>query len=209
LTAVPVSRLLAAALVAVLILSVPALASVVSGSATPGNPNRQGCIRVHSGHHTTVQCAIPGPPGPPGLQGDRGPEGPAGAVGGDGRTGRTGRTGPAGAPGPAGPPGSARAYALVNAGASPSFVAAQTSNFSGVPTFVAPNTYCLTPNASIKVTGTSPVVTAAGPRGAPALAVSARGGCAPDQLAVQTYDFSGAGGTPEPSNSVAFTILVP
>jgi hypothetical protein len=202
-------RLLPAALVVALIASVPALASVVSGAATPTTPHKSGCIRAHSGHRTTVRCAPPGPPGPAGLQADRGPEGAVGPVGGDGRTGRAGRAGAAGPPGPAGPPGSARAYALVNPGASPSFVTAQTANFDGVPTFVAPNTYCLTPNASIKAAGTSPVVTAERTGGAPAVAVSSQGGCAAGQFAIQTYDFSGAGGTTAPSKSVAFTILVP
>jgi hypothetical protein len=74
-----------------------------------------------------------------GARGARGPAGPAGA------TGATGPQGPAGA---TGAPGTARAYAYVTGGTSPTLDPARTKNFASVtqPTGLT-GVYCLAPSA--------------------------------------------------------------
>jgi hypothetical protein len=199
-------RLAAPAAIALLLLAVPAVASVVQSSSKRAHSSRTRCFRVRSGKHTIRQCLIPGPRGPRGFTGPGGPRGPAGPAGRRGLTGRTGSTGSPGPAGPTGAAGSARAYAFVNPGPAPTFAAGQTTGFSAV-SFVAPNIYCLTPAASINPAATSPAVTPASAASVPVLAYLSQTGCAPGQLGVQTYNF--AGSTPTASNGVGFTVVVP
>jgi len=91
---------------------------------------------------TAVTFNVQGPPGP------QGPAGPAGAPG---------PAGPQGVQGPAGPPGSAKAYAVVIPGTTPSFVASRTKNFDSV-THPGLGTYCLKPSAGIDPNGSAVVV---------------------------------------------------
>lgn len=203
-------RLAAPAIVAALAIAVPAVASVVTTSSRATTAKKR-CFKVRSGGRTIRECLIPGPRGPRGYTGAtarglRGPAGPAGKRGATGRTGATGPTGPAGPAGQNGSPGTARAYATVNPGPTPTFASGQTSNFTAV-TFVSPNVYCLTPAAPINAAATSPAVTAATAAGTPALASLSQTGCAAGQIGVQTYAYPG--GAPTASNGVGFTVIVP
>jgi hypothetical protein len=199
-----VARTLAApAAIAVLLLAVPAVASVVQSSSKRAHSSRTRCFRVRSGRHTIRECLLPGPRGPRGFTGPVGPRGPAGPAGRRGRTGAAGSQGPTGATGPA---GSARAYAFVNPGPAPTFAAGQTTGFSAVG-FVPPNIYCLTPAASINAAATAPAVTPTSAAGVPVLAYLSQTGCPPGQLGVQTYNLGGS--TPTASSGVGFTVVVP
>src|SRR6266851_3787839 len=98
-----------------------------------------------------------GPAGPAGPQGAQGPVGPQGVQGPAGPQGAQGPAGPAGAQGPAGPPGSAKAYAVVTPGTTPSFIASRTKNFDSV-THPGLGTYCLKPSVGIDPNGSAVVV---------------------------------------------------
>jgi hypothetical protein len=194
------------AAIALLVLAVPAVASVVQSSSKRAQSSRTRCFSVRSGGRTVRQCLVPGPRGARGFTGLTGPRGPAGPAGPAGKRGRTGAAGPQGPTGATGPAGSARAYAVVNPGPAPTFAAGQTTGFSAVA-FVAPNIYCLTPAASINSAATAPAVTPASAGGVPVLAYLSQTGCAPGQLGVQTYNFTGS--TPTASSGVGFTVVVP
>jgi Collagen triple helix repeat (20 copies) len=191
--------------IALLLLAVPAVASVVQSSSKQAHSSRTRCFRVRSGKRTIRECLIPGPRGPRGFTG---PVGPRGATGPAGRRGRNGPTGPQGPTGPTGAAGSARAYAVVNPGPAPTFASGQMTGFSAVA-FVPPNIYCLTPVASINPATTAPAVTPASAAGVPVLAYLSHTGCAAGQLGVQTYNFTGSTPTPTASSGVGFTIVVP
>src|SRR5205814_1916775 len=68
-----------------------------------------------------------------------------------------GPAGPQGPEGPTGPAGSAKAYAVVIPGATPSFVASRTKNFDSV-THLGLGTYCLKPSTGIDPNGSAVVV---------------------------------------------------
>jgi Collagen triple helix repeat (20 copies) len=200
-----VARTLAApAAIALLLLAVPAVASVVQSSGKRAQSSRTRCFSVRSGHRTIRECLVPGPRGARGFTGLTGPRGSTGPAGRRGRTGGAGPQGPTGATGPA---GSARAYAVVNPGPAPTFASGQMTGFSAVA-FVAPNIYCLTPAASINRAATAPAVTPASAAGVPVLAYLSQTGCAAGQVGVQTYSFTGST-TPTASSVVGFTIVIP
>jgi hypothetical protein len=94
------------------------------------------------------------------LHGARGARGPVGPTGPTGATGATGAAGAAGAAGQPGAPGTARAYALVDNGTSPTFVTDRTKNFISVrqPSGQT-GVYCLTPAAGIDPQTTIAVAT--------------------------------------------------
>jgi Collagen triple helix repeat (20 copies) len=157
-----------------------------------------------------------GPKGDTGTTGPAGPAGPAGPTGPQGPKGDTGTTGPAGPTGPQGPKGdkgdpgvdgTARAYAYVSGGATPSLGAGRTKNFTAV-THAGLGDYCLTPAAGISPATTSPSVTVdwSASSGNDLLAFwrSAGAGCPAGQFEVLTYDLASAR-----TDRVAFTIVVP
>jgi hypothetical protein len=152
-------------------------ALVASGGAYALASARSGTITVCVFHKNGVlykanKCTFPdtrlswnivGRQGVKGPQGAKGQEGAKGATGATGATGTTGATGapgpqgvpgPQGAPGPQGPkgdtgaPGTARAYAYVTGGTSPTLDSARTKNFASVsqPSGLT-GVYCLTPTA--------------------------------------------------------------
>jgi hypothetical protein len=127
---------------------------------------------------------------------------------------QTGPTGPPGPTGPTGPAGSARAYAYVLPGASPTLDAARTKNFSAVINN-GTGIYCLTPSGGVTEAGAAPSVTVEwGESSGSNLSAYWRehplGNSCPSttQFEVRTYTFA-AGGDNTLSNSVAFTIVVP
>lgn len=131
------------------------------------------------------------------------PAGPRGA------TGPQGETGPQGSKGDAGPPGTARAYAYVNAGATPSFDAARTKGFAEVSK-PATGVYCLTPDPTIDLSTTVVAVTPVWNSGilnnAFAQLTDVKG-CASGQLDVFTYYDSGE--FPIATDGIDFTVVVP
>ena len=138
--------------------------------------------------------------------------GPRGARGPRGFRGFRGATGATGATGSQGPAGTARAYAVVNPapGGTPSFVGAQTLNFTAIRR-AATGVYCLTAGAGITPAQTAAIT-------APEISFSASGvtpypvvnarstDCAPTEYEVRTFD--GANVT-APTNGAAFSIAVP
>lgn len=196
----------APAAIALLLLAVPAVATVVKSSSPKAHSSRSRCFRVRSGNRTIRECLIPGPRGPRGPRGFTGRAGSRGPTGPAGRRGLTGRTGPQGPTGPTGPAGSARAYAAVNPGPTPTFPSGQMTGFSAVSS-PSPGIYCLTPNSAINPATTAPAVTASAASGVPVLALLSQTGCAPGQLGVQTFTMSVS--PPKLDPGVAFTIVVP
>ncbi|HET9184504.1 MAG TPA: hypothetical protein VFN82_00055 [Solirubrobacterales bacterium] len=131
--------------------------------------------------------------GQPGAKGDPGPPGPPG---------------PPGEAGKPGAPGSARAYAYVNAGSSPSLDPARSHGFASVS---EPQTgiYCLAPEAGISLGSTAPLVTAVFNSGLlePEFALPSRSySCASDQLQVLTYV---PGGPITMTDAIDFTVALP
>ncbi len=118
---------------------------------------------------------------------------------------------PAGAQGA---PGTARAYAQVNGGASPSFVTTATKDFTKV-VHAATGTYCLTPAAGISPTA-HPAVVSVPPNGATESAAiaaveatAAPAGCvAGDYRVVTSRIYPEAMGGPLPADDVPFAIIV-
>ena len=153
------------------------------------------------------QTGPQGPTGPAGPQGPTGPQGPKGDTGTTGPAGPTGPQGPKGDKGDPGVDGTARAYAYVSGGATPSLGAGRTKNFTAV-THAGLGDYCLTPAAGISPATTSPSVTVdwSASSGNDLLAFwrSAGAGCPAGQFEVLTYDLASAR-----TDRVAFTIVVP
>jgi hypothetical protein len=153
------------------------------------------------------QTGPQGPTGPAGPQGPTGPQGPKGDTGTTGPAGPTGPQGPKGDKGDPGVDGTARAYAYVSGGATPSLGAGRTKNFTAV-THAGLGDYCLTPAAGISPATTSPSVTVdwSASSGSDLLAFwrSAGAGCPAGQFEVLTYDLASAR-----TDRVAFTIVVP
>jgi collagen triple helix repeat protein len=216
-----VTALAAPAVVAATAVAVPALAldggSASAPRATASAATR--CFNVTVKRRRVRECLVPGPRGPRGPRGFTGPggRGSKGATGARGRTGATGATGPQGPAGPAGAQGPAgnqgtpgtRAYAVVDP-STVTFVAGQTSNFTGVRRATT-GIYCVAPGAGINPAGETAAVsgelshsTAAG---APLVALNAaQSQCAAGEFQVETF----AAGTPSvPANGYAFTILAP
>jgi hypothetical protein len=110
-------------------------------------------------------------------------------------------------------PGTARAYAMVLPGLSPSFETTRTKNFSTV-THHSTGVYCLTPSGGVTEAGSVPVVAVEeGNSTGDNLAArwhSATNGqsCTASQFEVHTFTFV-AGGNYGVSDNVAFTIVVP
>ena len=142
---------------------------------------------------------VAGAPGPAGAAGAKGDKGDTGAKGDPGAKGDTGAQGPA---------GTARAYAVVNGDASPTFVATHTKNFESVTnvTGLGQGVYCLKPAAGInpdEVPFTVSVNWATGTT--PALAFYHPGFNCPDgEFEVITSDMAG-----NRINGVDFSIIVP
>lgn len=131
--------------------------------------------------------------------GERGPRGETGPRGPEGSRGETGL---------AGAPGSARAYAYVDAGTSPSLDPARSRGFTSV-THAGTGTYCLTPGAGIDVGATAPLVTPVFNSGVlePEFAEpSPNYDCAAGQLQVVTYL---PGGPITLSDALDFTVALP
>jgi hypothetical protein len=148
-----------------------------------------------------------------GQKGDTGLQGKPGLQGPKGDTGLQGDAGLQGPKGDSGTPGTARAYAMVLPGSSPSFEAARTKNFSAV-VHQGTGVYCLTPSGGVTEAGTAPVVTVEyGNSSGDNLAAywdDGTGGnsCTAGQFEVATFTFT-AGGNNVLSDNVAFTIAVP
>jgi hypothetical protein len=208
------------AVVAAMAVAVPALAGSGSGtgahkaSVATTSANRR-CIIALVGKRRVRECLIAGPRGPQGARGVRGflgPNGPRGVQGKTGRpgaTGATGTTGAAGLNGLPGPPGT-RARALVDAEGPAGFV--QNVGFSAIHRG-GTGIYCLIASG-INPAEEAPV--ASGEAGysssgvVPLAVVYARqppANCTPGEFEVKTYDLGS--GKPQPSNEVAFTIIVP
>jgi Collagen triple helix repeat (20 copies) len=196
----------------VAVLAVAAGSAIAAGVTGSAAKTTRHCFNVKRGRHTVRECLIPGPRGPRGFRGATGPRGFTGRRGTRGPAGPAGATGPAGPPGGLGPAGSgARAYAAVVPGTSPSFVAAQTSNFTAV-SHAGTGDYCLTPSPTSGVnpaTEVAAVSGAASSGGVVALAVlnPARPSCLPTQFEVDTFD-AHTSGSPL-SDSAAFVIVAP
>jgi hypothetical protein len=210
------------AVIAAMAVAVPALA----GSSSGGNAHKASAPKAHTsakcitalvGKRRVRECLIAGPRGAKGVRGVRGFLGPNGPRGVQGKTGKQGATGEAG---PQGPQGTARAYALVQpdaVGPNPSpagLVPGQSAGFIAIRRS-APGMYCLTPASSINPASEAPVASgeagySSGPSVVPLAVVDARqppAHCNPNELEVNTYNL--ASGGHEPSEGVAFTIIVP
>ncbi len=112
--------------------------------------------------------------------------------------------------GPRGAPGSARAYAYVKAGATPSFDAARTKGFTAVSRG-ADGVYCLTPASSIDLSKTAVAVTPVWNSGIINNAFAQLSDvpvCPSGQLDVFTY-YDDGGGFPTAVNAIDFTVVVP
>jgi hypothetical protein len=205
------------AVVAAMAVAVPALAGSSSGSGAhsstaPKAQTSAKCIVALVGKRRVRECLIAGPRGPRGVRGFLGPNGPRGV---QGKTGKQGPTGEAGAAGSQGPPGTARAYALVQTG--PSGAALVPGQTAGIVAIRRPLTgiYCLVPASGIVPAGEAPVASGeasySGPEVVVPVAVVFAGqpnDCGSGEFEVKTYNIPTAG-HPEPSNRVAFTIVVP
>ncbi len=221
--------------IAVIALAAPALArTIASAAATKTNCFTVTVNRRHVRECLVPGPrglrGIPGPEGPRGFLGPKGSTGKTGSTGKAGPTGKTGSTGPAGAQGPPGPqgvqglqgmqgnPGAEPpiAYAVVApqsaSTGNPFFVSAQTWQFGSVSR-AATGIYCV---ATSVVTPSSATATVSGeysydyptsPTQPVPLAVldAQAGNCPSGNFEVRTYDLSG--GTPSPSNAVAFSIV--
>jgi hypothetical protein len=144
------------------------------------------------------------------LKGNRGPRGLRGLTGAQGNRGPTGAQGVQGIQGIQGiqgAPGTAKAYAYVSGGASPTLDTARSKNFSAV-SHVGLGDYCLTPAAGINP-ATMPAsvsVDWSASSGSDLLVFwrSAAPTCAAGQYEVLTYNLASAR-----TDNVAFVILVP
>lgn len=204
-------RLFAPVIAVLLIAAGSAIAAGVTGSAAKSTRK---CFNVRRGKHTIRECLIPGPRGPRGFRGATGPRGFTGRRGTQGPAGRAGPAGPTGPAGGLGPAGNGvRAYATVVPGASPSFVATQTSNFLTV-THAGTGQYCLTPNPASGVNPVTEVAAVSGETshsggGVVPLAVlnASRtncGGATSGQFEVDTFTAGGSA-----SDAAGFVILAP
>jgi hypothetical protein len=144
---------------------------------------------------------------PAGARGPAGPAGPAGAQGAQGAQGVQGVQGAQGVP------GTARAYAFVEG---TTLVAGWNSGFTAVARPQV-GVYCLTPAAGINPDAHPPVVavdwggSTSGQLGS-AMARTRHGGCGAGLYEVRTYASTVVTNNvqdPAPSNSIAFTIIVP
>jgi hypothetical protein len=115
---------------------------------------------------------------------------------------QTGPTGPAGPTGPQGPPGSARAWALINGGSSPTVDATRSRNVTGVGFGSAD--YCVFLDPSIDP---NRVAAVASTFFSPAVAGVSAGGCAiGDQAGIEVI-IRNLDGTPDTADS--FYLVVP
>src|ERR1035437_6356285 len=160
-------------------------------------PSKKKCLKSE----LALQWNQQGKPGVPGLVGAAGPGGAAGQNGSNGANGASGTNGA---------PGTARAYAHVLPGPSPTFDAARTHGFSAVSHGGATGVYCLTPDAGIS------------PASYPAVAVGEWGdsggsmpyltqvddgasSCPVGDYEIQTLQ----GSSPALSDTVSFDVIVP
>lgn len=163
-----------------------------------------------------------GPRGAVGPAGAAGPAGPAGATGPAGPAGPAGATGAAGAPGAQGiqgiqgVPGTARAYAYSTGGASSTFDAAWTKNFTAI-SLDSTGVYCLTPAAGINP-DTNPAVvsvdygSSTGPTRDFAQARTRHLTCGAGKYEIRTFQSALVTGNmqdPASNNGVAFNVIVP
>lgn len=201
--------------VALTVVAVPATAAITapSGKASAKKKRRPACraTRIH-GRRVLLCRGLRGPRGFTGATGLRGATGPRGARGPRGFRGFRGAIGATGATGSQGPAGTARAYAVVNPapGGTPSFVGAQTLNFTAIRR-AATGVYCLTAGAGITPAQTAAIT-------APEISFSASGvtpypvvnarstDCAPTEYEVRTFDGANVAA---PTNGAAFSIAVP
>jgi hypothetical protein len=151
-----------------------------------------------------------GAAGAAGAQGPKGDAGAAGAKGDAGAAGAKGDAGAQGATGPAGAAGTARAYASVIPGSTPSFVGARTKNFTVVTHPAVQGTYCLAA-AGIDARTVSAVASeefdnTPGTGTANGIAIVSGSGshCLTGQFEVITVDLTGAY-----SLAIAFNLIVP
>jgi hypothetical protein len=150
--------------------------------------------------------------GPQGAPGTQGPQGVRGAQGVQGVQGVQGTKGDAGV---AGADGSARAAATVSNATIPAFIGTP-KGFTAVarPAGVATGVYCLTPSAGVPVVASHAVASVElGASSGDDLFVfpwAEVNQCPAGTLEVQTYDLGGPDpGDPEPSNDVAFSVIIP
>jgi collagen triple helix repeat protein len=229
------SLLAVPAVIAAMAVAVPALAGISSGggahestapkahkAAAPKAHTSANCIIALVGKRHVRECLVAGPKGPRGVRGFLGPNGPRGV---QGKTGKQGATGEAGATGSQGPQGTARAYALVQPQAvsqsglsGAGLVPGQTVGIAAIRR-VPPGIYCLLPASGINPTAEAPVASGEASQssskvGVPLAVVYAGlpNNCGSGELEVKTYNIptpTSTSTSPELSNEVAFTIIVP
>lgn len=221
-----ISLLATPAAIAVMSVTVPALAGTGGADSTSKSKSTSRCFVAHIARKSVRECLVPGPrgprgprgaQGPQGIRGVPGPNGPRGFVGPQGKKGTIGPQGlpgvqgPVGPPGVQGPPGPAaiQAYAVIDPSTSSlkaTLVGSQTSNLTSVSEPLE-GVYCLTPG-----TGVNPATEAAvaspevsyGKKEPALVAVDAQAADCPGDFEVDTY----APGTKSLALGYAFAIVV-